>query len=617
MCGLAAIFAYHQDAPPVDQDELLRMREHMHARGPDGCGLWLSENRKIGLAHRRLSIIDLSESAAQPMMDVNSGNVIVYNGEIYNYQELRSQLEKQGCRFKSTSDTEVLLHLYAEKGEDMIHDLRGMYAFVIYDPGENPGTCNSLRVPGFSSGSSNPEPSLFIARDPYGIKPLYIHDNGKTVRLASQVKALLAGGKIPKEKEPAGHAGFFLWGHVPEPYTLYKNIMAVEPGTTLRITPGKKFTPEKFCSIPEELVQASEHTEKCPAGKAREQLKNSLLDTIRAHLVADVPIGIFLSSGLDSTTITALASEVGADLHTVTLGFEEYKGTEKDEVPLAEEVARQYGAKHRTIWINREEFRHQYKKLLHAMDQPTIDGVNTFFVSMAARKAGLKVALSGLGGDELFGGYPSFSQIPKSVNILGWANSFPGLTTMSRRLSAPIISRLSSPKYAGLLEYGGSYEGTYLLRRALYMPWELSKVMDPDQARQGLQTLQTTQRLQQAVKGISIPHHKVSALETTWYMRNQLLRDADWASMAHSLEVRVPLVDLNLLRTAAPILKNLPLPGKQAMAQTPANSLPNTILNRAKTGFTVPVRDWLADQAGVQERGLRGWSRHIYLEFCH
>ncbi|RJX16605.1 MAG: asparagine synthase (glutamine-hydrolyzing) [Desulforudis sp.] len=614
MCGIAAIFAYHKDAPPVDQAELLRVREHMQSRGPDGSGLWLSPDGRIGLAHRRLSIIDLSEAGAQPMIDPDTGNVIVFNGEIYNYRELRRDLEVKGYRFRSSSDTEVLLKLYAAKGPDMLHDLRGMYAFAIYTP-DSDKIVNRKPYTVYQGC-----PSLFLARDPYGIKPLYIHDDGKTLRLASQVKALLAGGNIPKEPEPAGHAGFFLWGHIPEPFTFYKNIRAFEPGTTLWIDCHGKRERKQFCSITEELAKASKFNTKISDDDARKTLRSSLLDTVRAHLVADVPVGIFLSSGLDSTTLVALAAEVGADLRTVTLGFDEYRGTPDDEVPLAETVAKQYGAQHQTVWVTRDEFRQEYDNLLHAMDQPTTDGVNTYLVSMAARKAGLKVALSGLGGDELFGGYPSFHQIPKSVRAFGWARHTPWLGKAFRNVAAhlaPYTSNHISPKYAGILEYGGTYGGAYLLRRALYMPWELSQIMDPDMAQTGLRELQTMSRLKETEKGIPVAHGKVSALETTWYMCNQLLRDTDWASMAHSLEIRVPLVDRQLLCTTAPISGKFGMPGKKAMAGTPAQPLPDVVLNRPKSGFGVPTREWLLPQGASKGAGSRQWAREVYGGFSN
>jgi asparagine synthase (glutamine-hydrolysing) len=353
-------------------------------------------------------------------------------------------------------------------------------------------------------------------------------------------------------------------------------------------------------------------------------LRPSLCDSIRHHLVADVPVGVFLSSGLDSTTIAALAAETGSQLRTITLGFEEFKGTVNDETPLAEQVARRYSARHETVWIGRRDFENDLDHLLRAMDQPSSDGVNTYFISKAAAQAGLKVALSGLGGDELFGGYSSFHEIPRAVAALGSGHVPAWLGRGFRLLSQPMLSRFTSPKYAGLLEYGGDYGGAYLLRRGMFMPWELPKILDADLVRQGWDELQTLARLEETAKSIRSPHLKIAALEMTWYMRNKLLRDSDWASMAHSLEIRVPLVDVPLLRSLGPLFHRQLGPTKRDMARTPLLALPGSVLDRPKTGFSVPMRQWLLNSRNgtsrglpstAGERGLRGWVRHIYAKF--
>ena len=334
-----------------------------------------------------------------------------------------------------------------------------------------------------------------------------------------------------------------------------------------------------------------------------------------------MPVGVFLSSGLDSTTIAALAAAEGGDLRTVTLGFQEYQGTNADEVPLAEQFARTCGATHQTVWVSRADFEAERDHLFASMDLPSIDGVNTFFVSLAARQANLKVALSGVGGDELFGSYPSFQEIPRSVAFFQAFARWRSFGAAVRVLSAPVLKRLTSPKYAGMFEYAGTYGGAYLLRRGLFMPWELPDLLDPDLLREGWAELQTLLRLDDTTDGISNPRLRVSALELQWYMRHQLLRDSDWAGMGHSVEIRVPFVDIEFLRQLAPIISGPNAPSKPDMAAAASDLMTSEILERRKTGFQVPVRDWLlTDQPAhaidspdrIAERGLRGWAKHVY-----
>jgi len=591
MCGIAAIFSYRRGTA-VAEPELLAIRDRMTSRGPDDAGIWISEDRVIGLAHRRLSIIDLSPGGAQPMFDNTGTFGITFNGEIYNYRELRAELVNKGFRFRSTSDTEVLLQLYADRGMAMLDRLRGMYAFALWD-----GRRKAL------------------ARDPYGIKPLYYADDGKTFRVASQVKALVAGGNIDTTPNPEGHAGFFLWGHVPDPHTLYRGIRAVPAGTCVWIEQGKSRREARFCSVPGIFAESAAHTN--GNGSRKDAIRDALRDSVRRHLIADVPVGVFLSSGLDSTIVAALAAEEGGSLKTVTLGFDEYKGTRNDEAPLAEEVAGLYGADHRTVRVTRRDFEDSFDHMMWSMDQPTIDGVNSYWVSRVARQAGLKVALSGLGGDELFGGYPSFRQVPRLVKTLRPFESLKPVGRAFRVFSAPLLKHWASPKYAGLFEYGGSYAGAYLLRRGLFMPWELPKVLDGDLAREGWKQLEGTLAIEREIARIYSSHSRLACLESCWYMRNQLLRDSDWAGMAHSLEIRVPLVDVELLRSVGKWLGNGHPPGKRAMLDAPLWPLPNGVLSRPKTGFGIPVREWLLARSpnGNHERGLRGWAKVVYSYF--
>ena len=586
MCGIAALFAHGPSAPPVDGLELTRINGAMEARGPDGDGFWLSDDGRVGLAHRRLAIIDLSDTGRQPMELPGRDLRITYNGEIYNYRALRADLEAEGRRFRTESDTEVILHLYDRDGPAMVDKLRGMFALVIWDGRRR---------------------ELFLARDPFGIKPLYVADDGATFRAASQVKALVAGGAAGHGVDAAGHVGFFVFGHVPEPHTLYADIRALEAGSWMRVQADGTCRTQRYFHVPDILAAAGE-TAPVP------ELRPLLMDSVRHHLVADVPVGVFLSAGLDAATLTGLAAEIeGAALKTVTLAFDEFRGTAEDEAPLAETVAARYGTDHGTVRVQGGRFRDEAADVLRAMDQPSIDGVNVYFVAKAARARGLKVAISGLGGDEMFMGYDVFGKVPALAARLGWLPGHRRFGRLLRMVLAPLLGGGTSPKWAGLVEYGGDIPGAYLLKRALMMPWELESVLEPDLLRDGLERLAVLETLGAIAGPVTGPRRQVAALEMCRYMRSQLLRDADWAGMAHSLEVRVPLVDPVLFRALAPVLARPGGPSKQTMAATPAKELPEAARRRPKTGFAIPVAQWL--QGDGTDQGLRGWARQVYGAF--
>ena len=591
MCGLTAIFSYGDNAPNVDEAELIRMREVMIARGPDGAGSWISGDQHVGLAHRRLAIIDIGPTGAQPMaLTDDAGNIrlqITYNGEIYNFKQLRAGLIAEGRKFSTQSDTEVLLHLYDRDGVDMLRQLRGMFAFALWDEARQ---------------------GLLLARDPYGIKPLYYADDGGTLRVASQVKALQTGGAISSTPNPAGHVGFFTLGYVPEPHTMYKDIQSLPAGSSLWIDKAGARAENRYFNLTREMAEL----EAIGRQGSAEELRAALTESIEHHLVSDVPVGVFLSAGLDSASIMALTSEVaGRQMETMTLRFDEFFDGPLDEAPLAAEIATRYDTRHQTRTVKGNDFHTDKKKLLAAMDQPSIDGVNTYFVAKEAADMGLKVALSGLGGDELFGGYDSFRQIPSLVSRLGWVPGIRVLGAGFRVLSGSLLRHLTSPKYASLFEYSADYGSAYLLRRGLFLPWELPQFLDTDLVRDGWRDLNLFNNLNLTVTGIINPINKVSLLESVWYMRNQLLRDSDWAGMAHSLEIRTPLVDATLFTKIAACGYN-----KIDMARSPATALPENVLNRPKTGFYIPVREWLQgeEQEAGAERGGRGWAKSIYQE---
>ncbi|MDP1832900.1 MAG: asparagine synthase (glutamine-hydrolyzing) [Geothrix sp.] len=595
MCGIAGSFAYHREAPHPDAREIRRMTDAMATRGPDGQGLWTSPGEgRVILGHRRLAILDLSDTGAQPMLSGDGRLAITFNGEIYNHRALRQDMESRGWRFRSTSDTEVLLALWDAHGPDMVQHLRGMFAFALWDARQQ---------------------SLFLARDPFGIKPLYYADDGKSLRFASQVKALMAGGGITSAPSLAAWAGFHLLGYVPEPHTVHQAIRALPAGQALLLRRDGSRQGFTHFDLRAELAAAEDQALILPASEARERLRAELADSVQAHMVSDVPVGLFLSAGLDSSTLTALAAErAPARLRALTLGFHEFKGQPEDETALAALAARHIGVDHDIRWITRADFEAHLDHALAAMDQPSIDGINTYFVSLAAAQAGMKVALSGLGGDELLAGYPSFRQVPRLARLTGpLARRWHGLGQRLRQVVAPLIPAHLSPKTAGLLEYGGTLPGAYLLRRALHMPWELPALMGSVDAARGLEELDLLGRMQHSIQGLRTDRARLMALETGWYMQGQLLKDTDWAAMAHSLEVRVPFVDIEVFRALAPLQVGAAPLGKADLAQVPAAGLPEALRTRPKTGFATPVRAWAESLYPLRAQGrrLRGWAQVI------
>ncbi len=601
MCGIAGIHAYLDVAPRVDRGELVRMNERMVARGPDGNGLWVNEEGRTGFGHVRLAIIDLSEGGAQPMHASDGRLTITFNGEIYNYRELRAELQGRGRVFRSESDTEVLLQLYAEYGAAMVSRLRGMFAFGLWDADRR---------------------TLLLARDPLGIKPLYWADDGWTLRFASQAKALLAGGAVSRDPDPAGIVGFHLFGSVPEPFTVWRSIQSLPAGTMLTVDATGPGIPQRYYDVAAALSERA--TPSAAAGDSRARVAEAVRDSVRHHLVADVPVAVFLSAGIDSGALLGTMAGLGVrDITAVTLGFQEFEGLALDEAPLAAEVAARYGARHIVRTVDRAEFERDLPAMVDAMDLPTIDGINTWFVAKAAREAGIKVALSGLGADECFGGYPSFTDVPRSVHWLRAVSWLPGLGALARwGLSSAVAAGLRlHPKTAGVLQYGGTWAGAYLLRRGIYMPWELEQVLDPALVREGVRRLAPLSRIAAALQaGRSLgDFDRVAALETSLYMRNQLLRDADWAGMAHGVEIRVPFVDAFFLAALPPGPVLAGMNAKDALAAVPDPPLPDSVRHRRKTGFSTPHGRWLQDAAGVpRQPGIdlsaasRAWALNVW-----
>lgn len=585
MCGISGCISYNSTFSEKNINDFLgKSSQSMFARGPDSSGQWMNDGRNVGFAHRRLSIIETSDLGSQPMKDLQTGNTIVYNGEIYNFYSLKQKLLSKGIKFKSNSDTEVLLKLYEVYDEKMLPMLRGMFSFAIWDHAKQ---------------------EIFLARDHFGIKPLYYYEDENKFQFASQVKAILAGKSCRLEIEPAGLVGFYLWGHIPEPFTLYKNIYALAPGSYLKIKRDGSKKESYFFKIYEEALNVieqenfSDHSE-------------IIIDSINSHLTSDVPVGIFLSAGIDSSIIANTANQIFQEskhqdmqekswlseikkLTTLTLGFKEYEGTIDDEVPLAQEISQSIGSNQVIGRISKDDFTKFSNHIFTSMDQPSIDGINTYFVSKLASDNNLKVTLSGLGADEFFGGYSTFTRIPKILKTIGPINDYPfvkkGLTFISNK----ILRKITSPKFSSILEYSGDLESAYLLNRSLYMPWELPTFLDSGLVKEGWNKLQTINQLKSYTHGINDDFLKISLLETSFYMKNQLLRDSDWASMAHSLELRVPFVDIEVFKHICRLRSHGKIINKSQLFKSLGHNLPSIIGTRSKTGFSTPVSSWSND----------------------
>lgn len=567
MCGIAGVVGV-RGGGRADEAELLALRDAQAHRGPDDAGLWLSPDARVGLAHRRLSIIDLSEAGHQPMASADGQIHIVFNGEIYNYRDLREQLEARGVVFHTESDTEVLLHGYRVWGEGLLTRARGMFAFALHDD---------------RSGET------FLARDPLGIKPLYWADDGRRVLFASEVQPIRRALDDDGGLDPEAFSLCLAWGSIPAPRTLYRRIRALPAGSWLRLRNERIEGPRTYWR----LQDAFGRSEAMDADQAEEELREALRDTARAHLVADVPVGAFLSGGVDSSALVGLLSRESARLRTVNLSFD-VPGL--DEGPLAREAAALYGADHRDVPIRAETIRERMPDAIRALDQPSIDGVNSYFVSEAAVAAGLKVAVSGVGGDEIFGGYATFERVPRIQSLYAAVASVPG----GRALTGPfatLCERLPGGRFttriAMSLRYGADASGAYFTERGLFRPHEIRDLCSPEIASE---LIDPVDELRERIGAESLPaEERVSGLEIGQYMLAQLLRDTDAVSMRHALEVRTPLVDRVLLERACavPAAIRRAGPAKKHLRRAPVPPVPDALWNRPKKGFTLPFDHWL------------------------
>jgi len=577
------------------------MAAAMRHRGPDDDGFLVDEVRAPGLAlgMRRLSIIDL-KTGHQPVWNETRDVAVIFNGELYNYRELRDRLILLGHRFGTQSDTEILVHAWEEWGEDSLEELRGMFALALLDLRKRYATA----------------PLLFLARDPLGIKPLYYTQTSDGFAFASEIRALVAGKMAAKTLSQDALTSYFLFGSVSEPVTLLEGVFSLPPGHHMLL-----YVPERR-RMPR--ARAWWDATRGPAAKdaraisnfssAATSLRTLLENAVRAHLIADVPVGLFLSSGLDSSAIAAIAAQAQAGICSFTLSF---PGTAYDEAPLARNIAKHCGTRHRDIPLGGEAVVSRIDEAVAALDQPSMDGMNTYFVSWAAREAGLKVALSGLGGDELFGGYATFADTPRMARLIrmAWFVPAPMRKAVALLLRALIAAR-SSPdaarKAVAAWLSPDALPHPYFFTRALFpVGAELSRLIEPrfrpsSVAADGV-TLEPTWLgwLERAADGARKLEgmSSVSWLEMRSYMASTLLRDTDAVSMARSLEVRVPLLDTSLVEFVGALpegARRRDGTSKALLVAAIGDLLPQEVLAQKKRTFTLPWEDWL--RGGLRKR---------------
>jgi len=559
MCGIAGFLSTSSSGRL--EVLLQRMQKSLEHRGPDGQGIYISTDCKAGFAHTRLSILDLSSAGHQPMSTAEGRYWITFNGEIYNFQELRSQLQTQGEQFYSQTDTEVILKLYQRQGPDCLRLLRGMFALAIWDDLEK--TC-------------------FLARDPLGIKPLYYWQSGLTLLFASELRAILATGLPAVNLSSEGLYGYLLNGSVPEPNTLIEGIRCLEAGHWLYWRSGHS-TKRQYWHInfTPELISIAGAIEKVRCG---------LIDSIQHHFVSDVPVGVFLSGGIDSTAIVALARQTQqGHLRTYSIAFEE---SEWNEGEIAQRVAHEFETDHTEHIITASRGRDLLMQFLEAVDQPSVDGFNTFCVSQIAHEQGTKVVLSGLGGDELFGGYQSFHKVPQMVRMGKRLQAFGPISACAGRGMEYWGNSTQVKRLGNFLQQFPNTAAAYGCFRGIFSHSEACMI-----AKQYLPTSALPSRHSSYdFSYLPSTEDEVSLLEISRYMRNQLLRDSDVMSMAWGLELRVPFVDHLLVEAIASIPSKIRLaPGKQLLVQA-VPELPTWVVNRPKQGFAFPFEKWLTGE---------------------
>lgn len=597
MCGIAGIFRADSPTSSEDTGAVKRMVAAQIHRGPDGEGLFRDE--RVVLGHRRLAIIDLSEAGKQPMSNeicVECGRSrgpvwVTYNGEIYNFQELRDELINHGHLFRSKTDTEVLVHGYVQWGMDgLLARLRGMFAFALYDSGYT--SFPSLLTPYASR--------LFLARDRFGIKPLYYYRDHERVIFASEVKALMRSRMVPDEKDAEALIRFLQLGSVPAPLSTIKNVRALPAGHYLTVN-ERGADLKKYWDLSTRLDQSQQVSPNLD--NAITTTRTLLEDSVRLHMTSDVPLGLFLSGGIDSSSLAALAPRFHhRPLATLSVVFDE---PDYDEAAYARLVADQNGTDHREVRLRSGDFFEALPRIFEAMDQPTVDGVNTYFVSKAAKEAGLTVVLSGTGGDEVFLGYGHFKKAGRLERTRRLLRLLPfGLRSrlIGAAIRAGFPSNSSGWEKLTYLE-SPSDENCYLLFRGLFTPRRIQELLGISE-RELEPLLSQPQIFSLQPSASSSLLDSFTLFEFGHYLQNQLLKDIDVMSMAHSIETRVPFLDHRLVEYVAGVPDQAKLRNgmnKPLLVKALGADLPKEIWKRPKMGFTFPFGEWMRERADELE----------------